>query len=169
MDYVLDDNGGASVRLRAEAAEQGIDPGRLVFAPRTTPAEHLARHGLADLFLDTLPYNAHTTASDALWMGLPLVTCTGTAFPGRVATSLLHAVGLPELATNDLEHYEALARNLAGDPVLLQSVWQTLANNRLSTPLFDTDGFRRDLEAAYTQMWERAERGEATRGFAVGA
>jgi protein O-GlcNAc transferase len=167
--WLLDDNGGASVRLCAEAAEQGIDPGRLVFAPRTTPAEHLARHGLADLFLDTLPYNAHTTASDALWMGLPLVTCTGTAFPGRVATSLLHAVGLPELATNDLEHYEALARNLAGDPVLLQSVWQTLANNRLSTPLFDTDGFRRDLEAAYTQMWERAERGEATRGFAVGA
>jgi len=128
---------------------------------------HLARHVLADLFLDTLPYNAHTTASDALWMGLPLVTCQGQAFAGRVAASLLHAVGLPELVTHSLEEYEALALKLAADGSLLQSVRQKLAGNRGTHPLFDTNRFRRHIEAAYTTMWEIWQRGDSPRSFAV--
>src|SRR6202035_1376257 len=109
-----------------EAAARGIDSGRLVFAPRAPAAEHLARHRMADLFVDTLPYNAHTTASDALWMGLPVLTCEGTSFAGRVAASLLYAVGLPELVTHCLEDYEALALKLATNPLHLQSIRREL-------------------------------------------
>ena len=120
--WLLGDNEGAERNLRKEAQRRGIDPSRLVFAGRLPPAEHLARHRLADLFLDTLPYNAHTTASDALWAGLPVLTCKGEAFAGRVAASLLHAVGIPELITSNLEDYQTLALKLARDPALLAEI-----------------------------------------------
>jgi predicted O-linked N-acetylglucosamine transferase (SPINDLY family) len=131
-------------------------------------ADHLARHRLADLFVDTCPYNAHTTAaSDALWAGLPVLTCQGESFAGRVAASQLHAVGLPELVTSDVGSYEMLALKLARDPALLQSIRQKLARNRLTCPLFDTERFRRHIEAAYTTMWETHQRGESPRSFRV--
>jgi len=157
----------AEANLRREAANRGIDPARLVVADRVKLEEHLARHRLADLFLDTLPYNAHTTASDALWSGLPLVTCRGESFAGRVAASLLLAIGLPELVTDSLEDYEGLALRLATDVSLLRGFRERLKENRLSYPLFDTDRYRRHIEAAYTKMWELWQRGEVPRGFAV--
>jgi len=153
--------------LRREAASRHIDAERLIFAPRKKLPEHLARYRVADLFLDTLPCNAHTTASDALWVGLPVVTCAGRAFAGRVAGSLLHAVGLPELVTESHEAYEALALKLATDPQQLNSLRERLARNRGIAPLFDTDRFRGHIEAAYTRMWEIWERGEAPRSFGV--
>jgi protein O-GlcNAc transferase len=165
--WLLEDNHRATQNLRNEAQARGVAPERLVFAPRIPPGEHLARHRLADLFLDTLPYNAHTTASDALWTGLPVLTCTGSAFAGRVATSLLRAIGLPELVTGDLPAYEALALRLAKDASLLETLRARLASNRLTHPLFDTDRFRRHIESAYTTIWETSQRGEQPRGFAV--
>jgi predicted O-linked N-acetylglucosamine transferase (SPINDLY family) len=165
--WLLRDNDGAERNLRKEAAARGIDPARLVFADRTPLEDHLARHRLADLFLDTLPYNAHTTASDALWAGLPVVTCQGQAFAGRVAASLLGAVGLPELVTHNLADYEALALKLATDPEALKGVRAKTAANRLTQPLFDTDRFRRNIEAAYLRMWETWQRGEAAQAFRV--
>jgi predicted O-linked N-acetylglucosamine transferase (SPINDLY family) len=155
--------------LRREADDRGIAGERLVFAPRTALNEdHLARVALADLFLDTLYYNAHATAADALWAGVPVVTCAGAAFASRVAGSLLGAVGLPELITTSVADYEVLALRLARDPQRLGALRETLARNRDTYPLFDTARFTRHLEAAYTTMWERAERGERPRGFAVG-
>ena len=118
-------------------------------------SEHLARHRHADLFLDTLPYNAHTTASDALWAGLPVLTCTGEAFASRVAASLLKAVQLPELITSTQEEYERIAVDLATHPERLREIRQKLANNRLTTPLFDTPLFTQHIEAAYITMYER--------------
>jgi predicted O-linked N-acetylglucosamine transferase (SPINDLY family) len=165
--WLLDDNAVATRNLRAAAAARKIDPARLVFALRIAPADHLARHRLADLFLDTLPYNAHTTASDALWAGLPVVTCLGAAFDGRVAASLLAAIGLPELATHSLQDYEALALALAGDPARLAALRGKLAWNRDRSPLFDTDRFRRNIETAYRRMLDVQRRGEPVRGFAV--
>ena len=165
--WLLGDAAAAEANLRREALARGVDPERLVFAGRLDLADHLARHRLADLFLDTLPYNAHTTASDALWAGLPVLTCVGTAFPGRVAASLLHAIGLPELVTASLDDYEALALKLAGDPALLQSIRSRLDANRLTHPLFDTDRFRRHIEAAYATMLDIARRGEPPRSFSV--
>ena len=129
--------------------------------------EHLARHRLADLFLDTLPYNAHTTGNDTLWAGLPLLTCEGTTFPGRVAASLLRATGVPELIAGSLPEYEAMALKLAEDPALLASAKAKLAANRDSCALFNAERFARHIEAAYTAMWERAQRGEAPESFAV--
>ena len=165
--WLFADNEGACANLSRAAAAHGVDPARLVFAPRVREAAHLARHRLADLFLDTLPYNAHTTASDALWAGLPVVTCPGGTFPARVAASLLDAVGLPELVTQSLAEYEALALKLAQDKAMLGVLKDKLADNRLRFPLFDTDRFRRDIEAAYTTMWETAKRGEPPRSFSV--
>jgi len=167
--WLLEANATASDNLRREAGRRGVDPARLVFAPRVRPDEHLARHALAGLFLDTLPYNAHTTASDALWAGLPIVTCTGTAFPGRVATSLLRAAGLPELVTTDLASYEALALRLAAEPGVLAGIRAKLAANRATCALFDTDRMRRQLESAYATMHARHQRGEPPLGFAVTA
>ncbi|HJV52261.1 MAG TPA: tetratricopeptide repeat protein, partial [Noviherbaspirillum sp.] len=167
--WLLEDNRVASANLRREAQARGVDPERLVFAPRLEQGEHLARMRLADLFLDTLPVNAHTTASDALWAGLPVLTCTGKAFAGRVASSLLHAVGLPELVTQDLELYEALALRLATSPSALAEMRARLAGNRAAYPLFDTGRFCRHLEAAYLHMWERHRRGEVPAAFAVPA
>ena len=165
--WLLRDNDGAERNLRREAAARGVDPARLVFADRTSLADHLARHRLADLFLDTLPYNAHTTASDALWAGLPVVTCLGQAFAGRVAASLLNAIGLPELVTHNLADYEALALRLATDPAALQAARTKLEANRLTQPLFDTERFRCNIEAAYLRMWETWQRGGAAQAFRV--
>ena len=122
---------------------------------------------LADLFVDTVPYNAHTTARDALWVGLPVITCAGAGFPARVAGTLLNAVGLPELITDNLEHYEALALMLARDRQALTQVRSKLAHNRESFPLFDIARHRRHIESAYRTMWERSQRGERPVGFDV--
>jgi predicted O-linked N-acetylglucosamine transferase (SPINDLY family) len=166
--WLREANAFAVANLRQEALLRGVAPERLVFAPRMKSVEeHLARQRLADLFLDTLPYNAHTTASDALWVGLPVLTCMGSVFPGRVAGSLLNAVGLPELVTHSLEEYEALAFKLATTPTLLVEIRAKLTKNRITHPLFDTDRFRRHLEAAYIMMWERQQRGELPVSFAV--
>ena len=167
--WLLGDNASAERNLRREAQVRGIDPARLVFASRLPLANHLARHRLADLFLDTLPYGAHTTASDALWVGLPVVTRLGGSFAGRVAASLLNAIGLPELVTHSIEDYEALALRLAKDPSVLEGYRKQLATNRLTHLLFDTERFRRHIEAAYLQMWEIWQRGEQPRSFAVEA
>ena len=137
----------------------GLDPGRLVFAGRLPLDEHLARHRLADLFLDTWPYNAHTTASDALWAGLPVLTRTGNSFASRVAASLLNALGLPDLITSSKEEYEKLAIALAKDPARLASLRKTLAENRTSAPLFDGKRIARHLEAVYEAIWARYQSG----------
>jgi len=154
--WLRETNATASDNLRKEAAARGGDAGRLVFA-RQIPsmAEHLARHRAADLFLDTLPYNAHTSASDALWAGLPVLTRIGESFAGRVAASVLRAVGLPELITETQEQYEYLAIELALDPDRLRALRDKLEQNRLSTPLFDTAGYTRNLEAAFDSMYQR--------------
>jgi protein O-GlcNAc transferase len=164
---LFEDNSSVVRNLRAEAARRGLTPERLVFARRLPLSEHLARHRLADLFLDTLPVNAHTTASDALWAGLPVVTCLGGAFAARVAGSLLHAVGLPELVTESLGDYERVALNLATTPSLLAEIRSRLARNRETHPLFNTDRFRRHLESAYETMFERYQRGQEPTSFAI--
>ena len=165
--WLLEDNAAASSNLRREAESRGVASERIVFAKRMRLDQHLARHGLADLFLDTLPYNAHTTASDALWTGLPLLTCQGTTFPGRVAASLLDAVGLPELIAHGVQEYEARALELAAAPGTLAEIRAKLVRNRASWPLFDAERFRRHLESAFMTMWNRQVRGEAPAGFAV--
>ncbi len=167
--WLLENNAAATRNLRESAREKGIDPARLVFAPRLPLAEHLARHRQADLFLDTLPYNAHTTATDALWAGLPVLTCRGTTFAGRVAASLLGAIGLPELITESLADYEALALELARDKEALAAARAKLARHRLTRPLFDSERSCRSFEAAYQRMWEIHQRGEAPRSFEVPA
>jgi predicted O-linked N-acetylglucosamine transferase (SPINDLY family) len=165
--WLLGGNEVAVTNLRREAGECGVAPERLIFAPFARPEDHLARHHAADLFLDTLPYNAHTTASDALWAGLPLVTCTGNTFAGRVAASLLHAAGLPELVTGNLEEYEALVLKLAAEPSGLHPIRRRLAENRDTCALFDSDRFRRHIEAAYETMWDIHRRGEGARSFKI--
>ncbi|HEX4635004.1 MAG TPA: tetratricopeptide repeat protein [Rhizomicrobium sp.] len=165
--WLLKDNEAAKRHLAEAAIARGIDPARLVFAPRLPSAEHLARHRLADLFLDTLPYNAHTTASDALRAGLLLLTCLGRQFDGRVATSLLETIGLPELVTHTIEDYEALALALAHDPARLQGLRSRLAENRRTSPLYDTNGFRRSLETAYLRMMEISRAGHGPQSFMV--
>ncbi len=165
--WLLDANELVKDNLRREATARGIDPSRLVFAPKRSSPDHLARHRLADLFLDTLPYNAHTTASDALWAGLPVLTCIGETFAGRVAASLLHAVGLPELVTHSLNEYKALASSLAREPELLARIRHKLNANRLHSPLFDSASYTRHFEAALTTMWQSWAKGESPRAFAV--
>ena len=153
--WLFQDNPWVVDNLKKEALNHGIDPGRLIFAERMPPSEHLARHHQADLFLDTAPYNAHTTASDALWTGLPVLTLMGRSFASRVAASLLNAIGLPELITNTQEEYEELAIELAMNPKKLEIIKLKLANNRLTAPLFDTPLFTKNLESAYIKMYER--------------
>jgi protein O-GlcNAc transferase len=155
--------------LRREMVARGVEPQRLIFAPGLVIENHLARHQYADLFLDTLPVNAHTTASDALWAGLPVLTCAGETFAGRVAGSLLRAIGLPELITTSLADYESLALELAGNPQKLAALRDKLARNRLTTPLFDIARLTRNLETAYTQMWEKWRRGEPPSAIVVEA
>lgn len=155
--------------LRANAGELGVDPARLIFAPRLPDrADHLARYRRADLFLDTLPCNAHATATDALWCGLPVLTATGATFAGRVAASLLRAMKLDEaLVCPDLATYQARALELARSPARLAALRDELARNRETGPLFDTDRFRRHVEAAYLTMWERACKGALPASFSV--
>jgi predicted O-linked N-acetylglucosamine transferase (SPINDLY family) len=153
--WLLEDNPSAAASLRRHAGSAQMQPDRLVFANRVTPPEHLARHRRADLFLDTLPYNAHTTASDALWAGLPVLTCTGDAFAARVAASLLSAVGLPELITSTRQDYEDMAVALATDPQQLRGIRDKLAHHRLTAPLFDSQRFTKHLEAAYIAIHRR--------------
>jgi protein O-GlcNAc transferase len=165
--WLLRDNEGAEKNIRREAATRGIDQERIIFAGRKPLEQHLARHRVADLFLDTLPYGAHTTASDALWAGLPVLTCCGDAFAGRVAASLLSAVGLNELVTHTLGDYEALALRLAQDRSFLTGLRTKLARNRESCPLFDSGRFTRHLESAYATMWNIWLRGERPQSFSV--
>ena len=153
-------NAAAMRNLQAEAVRRGVDPGRLIFASRVpTAAEHLARQRCADLFLDALPYNAHTTASDALWVGLPVLTCIGESYAARVAASLLTAIGMPELTTTTREDYEAMAVDLARAPQKIAALKDKLARNRLTTPLFDIEMLTRKLEDAYRQIHGRARDG----------
>ena len=163
--WLLDDT--ANDVLRAEATSRGIDPARLVFAPKLDLREHLARAACADLMLDTMPYGAHTTTSDALWMDVPIVTVLGPSFANRVAASLLTAIGLPELIASSLDEYEALALALAHDPARLAALKAKLAANRTTAPLFDAGRFCRHIERAYETMMEIARAGEAPRPFDV--
>jgi protein O-GlcNAc transferase len=165
--WLLDGGPAASANLRSAAEQRGVSPRRLIFAPKLVLPEHLARHRQADLFLDTLPYNAHTTASDALWAGLPLVTCLGETFAGRVAASLLKAIGLEELITRSLAEYEALALRLAQEPADLAAIKDRLARNRHTYPLFDTARFTRHIESAYLTMIDIWRNGERPRSFGV--
>ncbi len=154
-------NATAQANLHHEAEQSGVEVQRLIFAPRLPDvADHLARQRQADLFLDTLPYNAHTTACDALWAGVPLLTCLGTTFVGRVAASLLKAIGLDELVTHSLEDYEALALKLAHNPAALAALRERLAHNKTTFPLFDTARTTRQIEAAYTAMWQRYQKSD---------
>ena len=165
--WLLRANADAERNLRLEAEKQRIDPARLVFADRAMHDEHLTRHRVADVFLDTLPCNAHTTACDSLWAGLPVLTCLGSTYAGRVAASMLNAIGLSELITRDLEEYEALALKLARDPSVLALIKKKVAKNRDVYPLFNTQRTTRHIEAAYRTMWERHQRGEPPASFAV--
>ena len=149
--------GGAALEgnLRREARARGVAAERVVFGARLPAPEYLARYRSADLFLDTLPYNAGTTASDALWAGLPVLTCSGEAFAARIGASLLHAVGLPELITATREQYEELAIELARAPQRLADIRTRLAGNLRTAPLYDTAASARHLETAYASMYER--------------
>ncbi|MET0707717.1 MAG: hypothetical protein ABWY82_12885, partial [Tardiphaga sp.] len=157
--WLLDDSATAVANLRREATARAVNADRLVFAARMPVAAHLARHRCADLFLDTLPYNAHTTASDALWAGLPLLTCRGETFAGRVAASLLANLDLPELIAATPAAYEHMAIELAADPSRLGAIRHKLAANRLTAPTFDTRLLARQIEAAFRAMVERRRAG----------
>jgi protein O-GlcNAc transferase len=161
------ENEDACANLRKSAELQGVTPDRLVFARRIGLAEHLARHRLADLFIDTHPYGAHTTASHALWAGLPVLTQRGETMVSRVSGSILHAVGLPELVTESLADYEARALEIARDPGQLDALRQKLARQRTTAPLFDSERYRRHVDQAYLQMIERHRRGEPPVSFDV--
>ncbi|WP_231890692.1 UDP-N-acetylglucosamine-peptide N-acetylglucosaminyltransferase [Methylomonas koyamae] len=154
------DNAKAKGRLRNEAYQRGISPERLVFAGEVSQSRHLARLSLADLVLDTAPYNAHTTASDALWVGVPLITCTGDTFASRVAGSLLRAVDLEELIAEDTTAYYALALELSNHPQRLAEIRHRLQQNRLSVALFDSASYTLHLEGLYQTMWDRHLAGE---------
>lgn len=160
--WLSDMNETAKHNLRRQAQSRNVDPARLIFAPRAPLNEdHLARHRLADLLLDTMPYNAHATSCDALWAGLPVLTCAGASFAARVASSLLKAVDLPELVTKTPDDYERMAFELATNPDRLAALREKLAANRLTAPLFDTMRFTRHIEAAYSAMMERRRAGLA--------
>jgi predicted O-linked N-acetylglucosamine transferase (SPINDLY family) len=166
--WLKDNDAAATHNLRLEAERRGIAAQRLVFAPPVPlVADHLARHRKADLFLDTLPYNAHTTTNDALWAGLPVLSCLGPTFAARVAASQLNTVGLPELITTSLAEYEALALRLAREPALLGAAKAKLAANRRALPLFDTARFARNIEAAYTAMRQLYRQGRHPMHVAV--
>jgi predicted O-linked N-acetylglucosamine transferase (SPINDLY family) len=167
--WLLESNAEAAVNLRREAQRCGIDPGRLVFAPRITLSAHLARQRLADLFLDTTPYNAGATAAASLWSGVPVLTAIGETFVGRMAASILHAVGLAELVTESLPDYEALALKIAAEPAYRAALKDKLARNRGAYPLFDTARSTRHIEAAYISMWQARQNGDLPAGFAVKA
>jgi predicted O-linked N-acetylglucosamine transferase (SPINDLY family) len=150
--WLFEENAIAAINLRKEAQKRGLAPKRLVFAPKMELSDHLARHKLADLFIDTLPCNAHTTASDALWAELPVLTCMGESFASRVAASLLTAIDMPELITSSLQEYEELAVSLANDSNRVRALKQKLMHNKLSTPLFDSTLFTKDIEQLYLNL-----------------
>ncbi|HUO02147.1 MAG TPA: hypothetical protein VMU31_05165, partial [Rhizomicrobium sp.] len=154
-------NPWAEANLRAEARKQGVDPKRIIFTERLPMAEHLARHRQADLFLDTFHYNAHSTASDALWAGLPIITVIGRGFPARVAAGVLATIGLPELVTQSAQDYERLALELAREPEKLVALKAKLAGLKVNSPLFDTERFTRHLEDGYAQAYQRYLDGNA--------
>lgn len=165
--WLLRTNEWAEANLRHEAEARGVDPARLIFSAPVPHAEHLGRLALADLFLDTFAVNAHTTASDALWAGLPVLTLTGRQFAARVAASLLHAIGLPELATTSTDEYAAVARALATDPARLHKLRDRLAANRRTTPLFDTKGYTHCVERAFAEMHRRQRDGLPPQHFDI--
>lgn len=165
--WLLADNAWAAGNLRREAAARGVDPERLVFADRRPVAEHLARLSLADISLDTLPYNAHTTATDALYSGVPHVALTGETFAGRVSLSLVRAAGCPELHADTLETYAALVVGIAQDPAWLAELKQRLVANRATAPLFDTARFTRNFEAALSKAHQRHLAGAPPEHIAV--
>jgi protein O-GlcNAc transferase len=165
--WLLDANRQAATNLRQQAEVRGIAADRLVFAPFVSAEDHLARYALADLFLDTFPVNAHTTASEALWVGVPLVTCSGETFASRVAGSLLHAIGLPETIAESLSAYEVLAQSLAHDPTRLEHLRETLSSYRLKQPLFDTPRYARNFEKALLQMQRRRDLAQAPEAFSL--
>ena len=165
--WLLSGNNIAEKNLRREAEARGIQSERLVFADMLPKDEHLSRLRFADLALDTRIVTGHTTTSDALWAGVPVITLQGGHFASRVSSSVLSAIGLPELITHSLEEYEALAVQLARNPAQLQEIRQRLAENRLSAPLFDTPRFVRNLESAYKEMWNIFSAGETPRQIAV--
>ena len=164
---LLSDVPEAHANLRHEAAERGVNPARIIFGTPWANARHLARLRLCDLFLDTLPYNAHTTGSDALWAGLPVLTCLGQAFPGRVGASLLRAVGLPELVTASLAEYEALALRLATETGMLATLRKKLADKLPTCALYDTPRYTRHLEAAFERMVEQARASRRPTGITI--
>jgi predicted O-linked N-acetylglucosamine transferase (SPINDLY family) len=163
--WLLSDSADAALARAAQA--EGIDSKRLIFAPRLPHADHLGRLGLAGLMLDTLPYNAHTTASDALWCGVPVLTVAGQSFAARVAASLNTAIGLPELIAKSLAAYEEGAVAIAKDPKKLKALKTKLAKNRGAKPLFDAPAFATAIEAAYSRILEAARRGDAPNSFAL--
>lgn len=165
--WLLEANTLVRDNLQRKAVASGIDPSRLVFAPKAELSKHLARHVRADLFLDTLPVNAHTTASDALWAGLPVLTCAGETLIARVCGSLLKAVGLDELITYSLEEYEAAALRLAGDHTALRELRERLARNKATAPLFNIGRYTRGLEAAFEHMADIRDKGQPPRAFSV--
>ena len=165
--WLFEGNATAADNLRRESVARGVNAERLIFGTRMPLADHLARHRLADLCLDTYPYNAHSIATDALWAGLPLLTCRGETFAGRVAASLLTALSLPELITTTLEDYEALAVGLAMHPARLEKIKQKLVQNRLTMPLFNTKLSAKHIETAYTAMYERHQAGLAPDHIAI--
>jgi predicted O-linked N-acetylglucosamine transferase (SPINDLY family) len=152
--WLLETNPEAKANLQREAAHAGVAAQRLIFAPRVAVGAHVARNAAADLFLDTYPYGAHTTANDALLAGLPVLTCVGETLASRIAGSQLHAIGLPELVTECFADYEALALKLATQPGLLQGYRQRLSANRHTHPLFDMARYSRDFELAMQQVWD---------------
>jgi protein O-GlcNAc transferase len=166
--WLLEGPAIALANLRSVARARGVRPDRLVFAPHVSRNQHLPRYLHVDLFLDTWPCNAHTTASDALWMGIPLVTLTGQAFPGRVASSLLHAVGLPELCTTSVAQYTTLALRLARDPQERAALQRHLESVRVHCTLFDSASYCRHLETAYIEMWNRHQRAEPPAPLLIG-
>jgi predicted O-linked N-acetylglucosamine transferase (SPINDLY family) len=167
--WLFEDNSTAAINLRREAELRGVDASRLVFAKRMKLDEHLARHRVADLFIDTFPYNAHTTASDSLWAGLPVLTLMGQSFASRVAASLLNALDLSELITLTQDAYEARAIELAMNPDMLEQIKAKLHRNRLTSPLFDGHTFAKHLEVAYSEMYSRYASGLAPSHIVVPA
>jgi predicted O-linked N-acetylglucosamine transferase (SPINDLY family) len=166
--WIGSDDPTSMANLRHEAAIRGVAPERIVFARYKKRIEdHLARQRLGDLFLDTLPYNAHSTTADALWAGLPVLTCRGRSFQSRVAAGILRAIGLPELITTSLAEYEQRALALALDPGQRAVIRKKLADSRDTTAMFDAAGFTRGLEAVYTTMWERQQSGLAPESFSI--
>jgi predicted O-linked N-acetylglucosamine transferase (SPINDLY family) len=165
--WLAEANKDMARNLRREAEECGVDQARIVFVPHVPLADHLARQRLADLFLDSTPYNAGATGAAALWSGLPVLTLLGETFVGRMAASMLHAIGLPDLVATSLSHYEALALELASDPARCAALRTRLADNRQTCPLFDTARFVRHLETAYAKMWQHHREGGQPTGFAV--